>query len=304
MTQRHPLVSIITPAYNRAAYLEETIESVLSQDFQNFEYIVLDDGSTDNTKEVLNKYSARLICEAHSNMGETRTVNKGFTMAKGEIICVVNSDDPLLPGAISTAVEAMQSNPELLVVYPDWETVDQSGNLIEHTGNFDYDYINMVRWFHCIPGPGSFFKRSIATQLNGRDPQFRFVGDFDFWIRAGLYGPFAHIRKPLVMFRVHVDSATVNMKGKLMAEEHIRLVKKLYRINGLPKEVLNVRREAFSNAYYIAGMVCGNHPFWKKLYFTVSLAYSTTQHRCGDHRRRNRMLKEIFYPISNLFQSK
>lgn len=288
-----PFVSIITPAYNRAMFLHETIGSVVNQDYPNFEYIVLDDGSTDDTWEVLQQYSSSLICMQHSNIGETRTVNRGIEMAGGEIICIVNSDDPLMPGAITAAVNTMREDPNLIVVYPDWETIDRQGNLLEHTGNFDYSYINMVRWFHCIPGPGSFFRKSIAIQLHGRDPQFRFVGDFDFWLRAGLCGPFAHIRKPLVKFRVHEDSATVSSKGTLMAEEHIRLVRKLYSNPGLPKGIQEVKREAFSNAYYIAGMVCGNRPLLKKRYFLMSLSYSLTQHRCGDHSRRTRMLSEI-----------
>src|SRR5213080_4739493 len=78
-----PLVSVITPSYNRADYLPETIESVLSQDYPNFEYIVLDDGSTDNTCEVLERYSHQLKWETHPNMGETLTVNKGLKMARG-----------------------------------------------------------------------------------------------------------------------------------------------------------------------------------------------------------------------------
>ena len=84
-----PLVTVITPAYNRASYLVETIESVLGQDYPRLEYIVLDDGSTDNTREVLGKYEGRIIWETHPNMGETRTVNKGFGLARGEIVVVV-----------------------------------------------------------------------------------------------------------------------------------------------------------------------------------------------------------------------
>ena len=95
-----PLVSIITPAYNRQSLIEETILSVIGQDYPNLEYLVLDDGSSDDTLSVIKKYAKHLRYDAHPNMGETRTVNKGFTMARGEILAVVNSDDPLLPGAV------------------------------------------------------------------------------------------------------------------------------------------------------------------------------------------------------------
>ena len=119
-----PLVTIITPAYNRADYLRETIESILQQDYPNVEYIVLDDGSKDNTVELLEEYTGRLIWESHKNMGEIRTVNKAYGMAKGEYIAVINSDDPLLPGAISAVVDTFLNNPDVLVVYPDWQYID------------------------------------------------------------------------------------------------------------------------------------------------------------------------------------
>jgi len=103
-----PLVTVVTPVYNREDYLEEVILSVLGQDYPNIEFIVLDDGSTDGTLQVIWKYRERLRWESHANMGQTRTVNKGFSMAKGEIVGVVNSDDPLLPGAIREIVAFMR----------------------------------------------------------------------------------------------------------------------------------------------------------------------------------------------------
>jgi len=89
MNDASPLVSIITPAYNQASYLDETIQGVLGQDYLRLEYIVLDDSSTDNTREVLEKYAGRIVWETHLNMGEARTVNKGWSMAQGEIMAVV-----------------------------------------------------------------------------------------------------------------------------------------------------------------------------------------------------------------------
>jgi glycosyltransferase involved in cell wall biosynthesis len=105
MAEKELLVTIITPAYNRANYLDETIQSILNQDYPNLEYIVLDDGSKDNTVEVLKKYRGRIIWETHPNIGETRTVNKGLSMAHGDIIGIVNSDDPLLPGAVASRLK-------------------------------------------------------------------------------------------------------------------------------------------------------------------------------------------------------
>lgn len=269
-----PLVSVITPAYNSASFLDETIQSVLNQDYPRIEYIVLDDGSTDDTLNVIKKYEEKIRWESHKNVGETRTVNKGFSMARGEIIGVVNSDDPLLPDAIRTVVECMMADPRLLVVYPDWYMIDKDGKIIRHIKTFEYNYINMIRWHHCIPGPGSFFRREVVEKLQGRDIQFRYVADYDFWLRAGLLGPFARIPVTLATFRVHPDSASVSQKGELMAKEHILLIDKIYSLPNLPAEVLKVKREAYSSANYIAGVVFGDKAHGiKREYYKRALRY-------------------------------
>jgi glycosyltransferase involved in cell wall biosynthesis len=254
-----PLVSIITPAYNRASYLDETIQSVLGQNYPFIEYIVLDDGSTDNTREVLEKYTGRIIWESHPNMGETRTVNKGWSMAKGEIVAVVNSDDPLLPGAVSTAVAFMQSHPDILVAYPDWDFIGPDSKVTGHIQVQEYDYLYMVRHHFCTPGPGAFIRHKAFELTEMRDPEFRYVADFEYWLRLGLYGKFARIPKTLATFRVHPDSASVSAKGKAMANEHIRLVRGIYSRPDLPPEVHRVRAEAFSWAHWVAGVTAGSN---------------------------------------------
>jgi glycosyltransferase involved in cell wall biosynthesis len=252
-----PLVSIITPAYNRASYLDETIQSVLEQDYPKMEYIVLDDGSTDNTREVLEKYNGRIIWHTHPNMGEVHTVNKGFSMAHGEIVVVVNSDDPLLPGAISAAVDFMRTHPDILVAYPDWNGIGPKSETLGHIQVPEYDYLYMVRRQACIPAPGAFIRR-IAFELTGpRDPEFRYRSDFEYWLRLGLYGKFARIPETLATFRAHPDSASRTGKGKAMAEEHIRLIEKYYSRPDLPPEVLRVRREAYAWANVMAAKSCG-----------------------------------------------
>lgn len=257
MSDLLPMVSVITPAYNRASYLDETILSVLGQDYPKVEYIVLDDGSTDNTREVLGKYDGRIIWETHPNIGETRTVNKGLAMAHGEIVVVVNSDDPLLPGAVSEAVAFMQSHPDILVAYPDWNYIGPNSEVTGHIRVREYDYLYMVGHHFCNPGPGAFIRRRAFELAGLRDTSFRYVADFEYWLRLGMYGQFARIPKTLATFRVHSDSASVSARGVQMAEEHIRLVNKVYSDPDLPREALSVRRQAFAWAHHEAGVTCG-----------------------------------------------
>src|SRR5439155_19151445 len=110
-----PLVSIVTPAYNQAEYLPETIESVLAQDYPNIEYIVLDDGSTDDTSKVLERYTGRLRWERHENIGQSRSLNKGWSMSRGDLLGYISSDDRLKKDCISRLVAALQAQREAVV---------------------------------------------------------------------------------------------------------------------------------------------------------------------------------------------
>jgi len=252
-----PLVSIITPAYNRASFLDETIQSVLGQDYPRIEYIILDDGSTDNTREVLKKYTGQVSWTTHRNMGETQTVNLGWQMAHGEIMAVVNSDDPLLPMAVRTAAEFMEAHPDILVAYPDWIKIGPDSELIEEVKVPEYDYLYMLRRHHCIVGPGAFIRRKAFELTGTRDPEFRYVADFEYWLRLGLYGPFARIPETLATFRVHPVSASVSQLGAVMAAEHIRMIQKFYLLPDLRPEIRKVRSEAFSSALYVAAEMSG-----------------------------------------------
>jgi glycosyltransferase involved in cell wall biosynthesis len=292
-----PLVTVITPAYNRADFIGGVIESVLSQDYPKVEYIVLDDGSTDGTWDVVQRYADRIVAVAHDNMGETRTVNAGLQLARGEIVGVVNSDDPILPGLIRAAVDAMEADKSVAVAYPDWNMIDAAGNVIEHIRTDDYSYVDMIRRHHCVPGPGAFFRKDVAQRLGGRDPQFRYVADFDFWLRAGLVGPFKRIPQTLATFRWHAGGASSSEAGLVMAEEHIRLVRKVYSLPELTVEAAKVRREAFSSAHYIAAVVSGPPSVQRETYFLKALLYSPTKY-LFEYRDRLRQIVQEFLSVA------
>src|SRR2546427_12499450 len=118
-SQTQPLVSVVTPTYNQAAFLRDTIESVLSQDYQAIEYQIIDDGSTDETPRILEEYAGRAWIERHENRGQTPTINKGWERAAGDILTWLNSDDTFLPGAVSTAVKYFEKHPDVGIVFGD-----------------------------------------------------------------------------------------------------------------------------------------------------------------------------------------
>lgn len=253
-----PLVSVVTATYNRADLLPETIESVLAQDYPRIEYIVLDDGSTDDTRGVLARYGDRIRWESHPNMGESRTVNKGWSMARGEFILTVSSDDPLRPGLVARGVRFLQQRPEVLVAYPDWVVIDRQSRVLEERSLGEYDYLTMLRWHHCYPGPGSIMRRRCLELAGLRDPKWRYVADFEYWLRVGLHGPMARLPETLATWRLHAGATTEACRGRQMAEEHVRMIEEFFIRPDLPDDVRGVCREALGAANFVAGEQCGS----------------------------------------------
>jgi glycosyltransferase involved in cell wall biosynthesis len=258
MSQENYLVTVITPTYNRAGYLDETIRSILNQDYPNLEYIVLDDGSKDNTIEILKKYGDRIIWDTHPNMGETMTVNKGLYMAHGDIIGIVNSDDPLLPEAISKAVTVLEKNPDALFVYPDWNEIGPDSELIKPVCLPDYDLFNMLTGFNVAIGPGTFFRRWAIEKLGVRDVQFKYAGDLDFWFRLALYGKFLHIPEILATHRVHPNAASVTDQGKRMSDEVVKMMHKIFSYPNFPPELKPIQNQVYSRVHHSATLYCGS----------------------------------------------
>jgi glycosyltransferase involved in cell wall biosynthesis len=277
MLPEFPLVTIITPSYNRASFLDETVKSVLSQDYPNFEYIVLDDGSSDSTKDVIEKYLDQIIFESHLNMGEQRTVNKGFEMASGEIICVVNSDDPLLNGAIHAGVQALLLNPDALAAYPDWDEINTDSAFIKHLLLPDYDIENMLTDFNVGMGPGVFIRRSAIEKYGMRDLQFKYVGDLEFWFRLALHGKLVHIPRTLATHRTHLGAASVTDQGARMANELVRMVEKIYVEYDAPKDLWRIRNKALSRVHYVATLYSGNDSDAKRHHLLWSFRYAPHQ---------------------------
>lgn len=258
-----PLVTVITPTYNRAALLPATIESVLGQDYPHLEHIVLDDGSTDNTEELLacmaSRAPGRLAFHRHENMGEQRTVNRGFSLARGEIIMVVNSDDPLLPGAVSESVDMLTKRPDLAATYPDWQMIDEASHTVRCVEAPDFSLERMLLFHECHPGPGAAIRRRAIEIAGGRDTEYRYVADFDFWLRLALAGPIARISKTLATWRRHDGAASAESLGPEMAAEHVRVVQRFFERPDLSPEIRALRRRSMSWAHYAAAYHAGRN---------------------------------------------
>lgn len=222
--KQFPLVTIVTPAYNQAEYLAETIESVLAQDYPNIEYIVLDDGSTDSTPEVLQRYEGRAHVERHANMGQAATLNKGWANAKGEFLAYLSSDDRLLPNAVSRLVAALLAAPSAAVVYCDFYLIDAEGRRLREARAEDFDPERLVVDLVCQPAVGAVFRREVFRREGGWNESLRQVPDFEFWLRARRQGDFLRVPELLSEYRVHEGSASFRPMPSERAEEIVRVM--------------------------------------------------------------------------------
>jgi len=244
-----PVVSIVIPAYNCARYLKAAVDSVLKQDYPNIELIVLDDGSTDETRPILKSLGNRFHWESHANMGQSATLNKGWDMAKGELLGYLSADDALLPNAVSTSVTILAQHPEAVLSYCDYYLMDDSSKVTKRFSTPDYDYTAMVARTLCPPGPGVIFRRQVFIKAGHWDTRLKQVPDYDYWLRLGRVGPFIRVPEPLAKFRVHSGSQTCGFVEVGKAEEVIDVLARFFCMDDLPSEVIPLRNRAMSSAH-------------------------------------------------------
>lgn len=223
-----PLVSIITPSFNQARYIEATIRSVLSQDYPNIEYIIVDGGSTDETVAIIKKYTlesgslpslqkqasaiqSRSIAwwVSEKDKGQTDAINKGFARAKGQILAWLNSDDTYEPGAISAAVKYLQEHPEVGMVYGDCNYINEDGRVIGKFGSAQTDYRLLRQGYAHIPQQTMFFRADLWKQVGPLDPSFYFAMDYDLWTRLAARTVLQYVPQLWANFRLHTSGKTI-----------------------------------------------------------------------------------------------
>jgi len=205
-----PLVSIVTPSYNQAAYLEETLRSVLEQDYPRIEYLVVDGGSQDGSVEILRQYAHRLAWwVSEPDRGQTDALNKGFARAQGEILAWLNSDDTYLPGAVSAAVRYLQDHPEAGMVYGDANLINERGEVIGKFPARQTDYRRLRRGYVHIPQQAAFFRAALWRQVGPLDPTFYFAMDYDLWVRLAKISQLHYVPQLWANFRLHGGGKSV-----------------------------------------------------------------------------------------------
>jgi glycosyltransferase involved in cell wall biosynthesis len=250
-----PLVSIVTPSYNQAAYLEETMLSVLEQDYPRIEYVVVDDGSTDESPEIIHRYEDRLAWwTRQENAGQPAALNRGFAHTTGELLGFLNSDDTLLPGAVSAFVEAFGDDRELLLVYGDALT-REDGREIGTLRARDWDPGELVRTgANPVPQQASMWRREAWELAGPFDEGSFFFFEYEFLVRLAVHGRAKRLERPLATFRLHASSKTVEF-STAKAEDAVRVADTFFTGPTFPPELRRHARRGRASYHLRAAFV-------------------------------------------------
>ena len=242
-----PRITIITPSYNQGAYIEQTISSVLDQDYPDLEYIVMDGGSTDQTLELLRKYESRLIWVSEPDRGQSHAINKGMARATGEVIGYLNSDDQLMPGALLKVGGFFQDHPEAFWITGKCRTVNDANQDIRKPITLYKNFWLSTRSsaplsvLNYIYQPATFWRKGAVEQVGYFDESRYYAMDYDYWLRLRKHFRLWFLDDNLACFRVHatskgVTSAPAHFEDDLaVARAHItsRPLLKLHQIHNV-----------------------------------------------------------------------
>ncbi len=202
-------VSIVTPSFNQARFLEATIQSVLAQSYPDIEYIIMDGGSTDGSQAIIRKYEHELAAwQSQPDAGQTDAINQGFAKATGDVFAWLNSDDTYEPQAVATAVAYLEQHPEAGLFYGDANYIDASGKVVGQFPAAQTSLEQLRQGYVHVPQQAAFFRADLWRQIAPLDEQLYFAMDYDLWIKLAKLSRIAYVPGVVANFRLHHDGKT------------------------------------------------------------------------------------------------
>lgn len=226
-----PRISIVTPSYNQAEFLERTILSVLNQNYPNIEYIIIDGGSNDGSVQIIEKYQKFLTYwVSEKDDGQSHALNKGFEKSTGEILAYINSDDTYDPGALFKIAAAFKANPHADIVFGNVAHVNKEDQVVGECRFTPFSFASLIYEGGALHQPGAFWGRAAHERVNGMNPKYQFCMDYDFFCRVAEHGNLKYIREHIANFRLHETSKSLTLTEQGF-REHEEIVTRYRRTN-------------------------------------------------------------------------
>lgn len=222
------LVTIVTPSYNQGGFIGATIESVLSQTYNNIEYIIVDGESTDNTMDVIANYNDRIDTIIHErDKGQSDAINKGFKLAKGKLVGWLNSDDTIEPNCVETIVELYKNNPDGAIFYGSKiNVIDRDSNIIRVSERLIPTRDHLLRQNYDVIQQGSFYRLDIVKKIDYLNEDIYYCMDLDLSLRLLEHGGiYSYNKQPLASFRLWEETKTMNGEIKFLNNIRETLIK-------------------------------------------------------------------------------
>lgn len=249
---KNPLVSVVTPSFNQAEFLENTIQSVIGQDYPEIEYIIVDGGSSDGSIDIIQKYESHLAWwVAETDEGQADAINKGMAIAQGEIVAWLNSDDLYLPGAVAAAVASYQAHPQINFVYGNAITIDARGYPIKELVFPDWELEDLAG-FRIICQPAVFMRREAFQAVNGLDRHYHFMLDHNLWVRIASLGEIRHENQFWAAARHHEEAKNVS-QAAAFGRETLEMLDWMHSSDILKPVVNDNKRKVQAGAYRLNG---------------------------------------------------
>lgn len=260
-----PAISVITPSFNQGRFIDRTIRSVLSQEIEELEYVVVDGGSSDQTIDILKSYGDCLQWVSEPDRGQTHAVNKGIRMTRGDVIGWLNSDDIYYPGALKAVRFFFAQHPEADILYGDADHIDALDRVLEpyYTEDWDYQRLKEI-CFLCQPAV--FFRRRVVERVGLLDERLDYCMDYEYWLRIGRNTPFHRLRQTLAGSRLYADNKTLGARVAVHREMNDMLRRRLGRV---PAKWIF----AFAHVFVNQGKVDRSGP-WKNAMYVGRLIYA------------------------------
>ena len=220
-----PRITVVTPSFNQAQFLERTILSVLNQDYLKLEYIIIDGGSTDGSVELIKKYEKHLTYwTSEKDDGQSQAINKGLKRATGDWVAWQNSDDIFYPGAFHALADAARKNSQLSLIIGNMNLIDEHDNVINDLKYVTPTYQSLLAEGMVLTNQAAFWRRSIHKKIGYLNEDLHYGFDFDWFLRVLSMGQATHVNKTWGGLRMHSQTKTAQSQA-LFDQEYVQIRK-------------------------------------------------------------------------------